>query len=148
MRKYHQFVTTVDDVVQNAIRFNKDIEDKELAYGLQRIVPLVHHWYAYVDETGWFHFVPSKFAGYKNMTGKLYLASYNLPKAEGGLHGKETELALRPLSTRLQGEEWESVYSRELSAWLSGSWGFRRRAGATVSVLKGYPLDPEPYHTT
>ena len=145
MRKYHQFVTTVDDVVQNAMRFHRDLADKEIGPSLSKILPLVHHWYAHLEADGWFTFVPSKFAGYKNMSGKIYLASYKLPKAEGGLHGKDTELALKSLAVRLPSDTWHSAYDAELSNWLSNAYGFRRRNGSTISVLKGYPLDPDGF---
>lgn len=143
MRKYHQFVSTVDDVVQNAKRFAKDLEDKEIGPALQKVLPLVHHWYGFTDEDGHFLFVPSKFAGYKNMTGKIYLAYYNLPKAEGGLHGKDTELALDSLSILVDEEsETPEGYGQALFDWLAHGYLQKRRRGSTVSVLKGYPQFP------
>lgn len=138
MHRYHPLVTNVADVVHNAKRFWKDLDDKEIGATLQKIIPLVHHWYVFEDE-GMLHFVPSKFGGYKKMTGKIYLQYYNLPKTEGGLHGKETENQLKQLSTVLDENDpagWE--YINQLHEWMGHVYGQKLRRGATVSLLKGF----------
>jgi hypothetical protein len=137
MRKYHQLVRTFDDVAQNAATFARDLQDEEIGVRLQSILSLAHHWYAFKDEAG-YHFITSKFAGYKDMTGKIYLACYNLPKVEGGLHGAETEAHLDEMATRIDEDDEDTAeYGRQLEQWLGHTFGKRRRKNSTISVLKG-----------
>jgi hypothetical protein len=137
MRKYHQLVRTFDDVKQNAATFARDLQDHEIGPRLSSTLSLTHHWYAFKDDAG-YHFVSSKFAGYKDMTGKIYLACYNLPKAEGGLHGSETEDNLPELANLIdEDDESMAEYGRQLEQWLGHTFGKRRRKNSTISVLKG-----------
>lgn len=137
MRKYHQLVRTFDDVKQNAATFAKDLQDAEIGPELQKRLSLAQHWYSFKDNDG-YHFVTSKFAGYKDMTGKIYLACYNLPKVEGGLHGAETEATLPELATLIdENDESMAEYGQQLEQWLGHTFGKRRRRNSTISVLKG-----------
>ena len=137
MRKYHQLARTFDDVAQNAARFARDLQDPEIGPELQKRLTLAAHWYAFKDEAG-YHFVSSKFGGYRDMTGKIYLACYNLPKAEGGLHGAETQASLPELATLIdEDDESMAEYGRQLEQWLGHTFGKRRRKNSTISVLKG-----------
>lgn len=128
---------TFDDIAQNAATFAKDLQNHEIGPRLQATLSLTHHWYAFKDEAG-YHFVSSKFAGYKDMTGRIYLACYSLPKAEGGLHGSVTEDNLPELTTVIdEDDENMAEYGLQLAQWLGLTFGKRRRKNSTISVLKG-----------
>lgn len=130
----HQLVSKSAHVVQNAIQYWKDLENSEVGLSLQKLMPRVHHWYAYEDEDGiWF--VPSKFGGYRDMNAFIYLAKYKDEKANGGLHGKETEVQLKQMSTLIdESHEKNERYTDELAKQL-WKFGQKRRKGSTISIL-------------
>lgn len=86
------------------------------------------------NESSWS--VPSKFAGYRKMTGTTYLEKYNDEKGNGGLHGKATENQLRQMSTALDESDGSNArYTDELGEQL-WQFGQKRRKGSTISILR------------
>lgn len=71
---------------------------------MSEILAATQSWYAYEYETdedpsdSGFYFAPSKYAGYQEMHPDLYLANNG---ENGSLNGRDTEKALRSLSTPL-----------------------------------------------
>jgi hypothetical protein len=136
MNSPHQLVNKPSDVIKNARQYWHDLEHPEYGRSLQKLMSRIHHWYIHEDKDGIWA-VPSKFAGYLEMTGDVYLAKYNDEKVNGGLHGKETETQLKQMSTLLdESDPVNERYTDELARQL-WRFGQKRRKGSTISILNG-----------
>lgn len=116
------------DVIRNISNYEAEVSRDRMLRGRVKRHPA---WYAFQDEAGNWHFGPSKFVGYADMTPSIYLENSN-----SGLDGKETEPVLK---------SWfdEVPEGTDLHAELSEAFvGFAAKLGTTpnkrwrVSVLK------------
>lgn len=87
MTKIFNVVTSEQDVRRNISTYEAEVARNRGLRGRMRQHPA---WYAFKDEVGTWHFGPSKFVGYIDMTPDAYL-----DHAADSLDGKETEPALK-----------------------------------------------------
>jgi uncharacterized protein (DUF433 family) len=124
MRK---LVSTPEQVASNIRKFVEEVTTNEK---LQAVLGLVHAWYAIRLPDNTWAFGPSKFVGYLENTAKRYLATY-----QATADGRETEQALRPLSTQIDPTSRLGVkLVRALEDFLQ-QWGRKPRNGARISVV-------------
>ena len=121
-------VETVDSIEQacsNVERFNDSIG--ELAKTLSNF----KDWYycPRIDKVG-----PSKFIGYRGMTGLKYMEDAN------SLDGRETKRALRKLFVRLNEGTPEYHYVRQKVVGLSSKYGKSPKKTATFSAPRGWQV--------
>ena len=134
-------VRDVGHAVQNVMGFSSAMMlsafNKEYN-PLSEILTATQSWYAYEYETDEnppersFDFAPSKYVGYKHMTPEDYLAN----NGQGGqLNGRDTENALRPLSTLLMPDDRRYAAAHAALIKLCNLFGKVPNARARISLL-------------
>lgn len=78
-------VTSPAQVIDNILRFQSKLED---SLELQNRLAYARAWYAQRDKEGRWHFGPSKFCGYQNLTAEEYI------ERSQELNGRRTEKQL------------------------------------------------------
>lgn len=90
-----KLVTTPKEVTDNVMSFEAEVDQ---SYGLQDRLSQARAWYACQDDQKVWHFGPSKFVGYQNMTAREYLDGS--PR-----DGRRTEKQLRGWFVELDEED-------------------------------------------
>jgi hypothetical protein len=124
-------IQSVNEAITNISLFNVALNDDENSSRLVKLLPHVQAWYAIEDEDG-YHFGPSKFIGYANMSAQLYADETG---ATGRLDGRVTEKRLSPWASIITPDD--SRYEK-LSAALArfcGDHGAFPNKRARISIF-------------
>ena len=121
-------VSSDQDVFHNIRNYEASIAKDRMLRGRMRRHPA---WYAFQDEAGAWHFGPSKFVGYANMTREQYVDN-----ASNTLDGRETEPVLKTWFEQVQ--EGTDLYAELVVAFgtFAANHGTAANKRWRVSVLK------------
>jgi hypothetical protein len=106
-----QLVTSVKECLSNIDRFQSELKSNR---GLQERLPYARAWYAYRGENGKWLFGPSKFIGYKGLSGDEYTRISN------NIDGRRTEAQISQWFVALHpGDALFDELASELSQFLA-----------------------------
>lgn len=121
-------VPTLAQALQSITRFKRELDG---SLELQRRLAYARAWYAHQTTDGVWHFAPSKFCGYKNMTAAEYIN-------DDPRDGRQTEKQLQSWFTPL--EETDPLYeelSELLTAFIDG-YGKLPSSAIRINVAKEF----------
>jgi predicted RNase H-like HicB family nuclease len=123
-----------EDVVEAAERWNRDLETTA---ELQSALPYHQHFY-FMPETG--RVGPSKFVGYRGMTGERYASLTREEPGRGGLDGGVSERNLKHLFRALVTGSAEERYVRAKVEEVFQRYGRKLRKGAVMHAPQRWTL--------
>lgn len=135
METASQIVAVPAQAMANIEKFEREVEGSP---GLQSRLAYARAWYASQDDSGQWHFGPSKFIGYEGMTADAYLND-----AEDERDGRRTETQLRSWFKEVDpGSELYQELSTRLFALLA-RYGKTPSTKMRINVRRKSQLQPQ-----